>query len=260
MKKISRLILLGIFTAFICSNLYSNPNFTFSENDLSHSESANILFVRAITGIWAGTSTPKASLSLLDQSAEQFAKLQNTAAREYFLAQVELYRGRVILNANDKVRAKDKASAREYFDKAMKLAESSIERIETADAYRVLADAGSSWMITKGLGGIISMAPKVQDWSDKALSLDPDNALALLISAQGQINAPKSAGGNPQEALNRLNRQYKRSDLSDIERFWTLVSLAQAYKKLRQNDEAEKRCVEAGRIFPMSPLLENCPG
>jgi hypothetical protein len=113
-------------------------------------------------------------------------------------------------------------------------------------------------MITKGLGGIIKMAPQVQKWSDRAVELDNRNALAIIISAQGQINAPKGSGGNPPEAARRLENLNARSDLGDVERFWARVSLSQAYDKLKRKDDSARLCAMAAQIFPESPMLSEC--
>ena len=140
----------------------------------------------------------------------------------------------------------------------MEMAQRSIDIVENADSYRVLAGAAATWMASKGLFGIITMLSKFQAWTDKALLLDPQNALALILSVQGQLNAPKLAGGDPEKALLRLKNQIQRDDLTDIERFWTLISLVQAHKKLKQEDQAEILCEEARRIFSNNSLLDEC--
>ena len=216
-------------------------------------ESGMEYFEQARVGLWAGTAEDDVIEELLENADRRFSGVSDPAARDYLLGRVALYRGRGELTWGRK------GDAREYFEEAMDLADSSASARRTSEALRLHADAGSSWMITKGLGGIIKMAPQVQDWSDEALQLDPYNPLALIISAQGQINAPRSAGGDPEAAAARLEVLVERRDLDDISLFWGRVSLAQAYEKLKDRDAAERYCDLAAEIYPESPMLEDCP-
>ncbi len=224
-----------------------------SATDSTRSDQGLGYFENARRDLWTGEVSQNNFVRLLDQAESAFSSINNRAAREYLMARVLLYRGRGELTWGKK------ADARALFEESMDLAKSSIEQDESAEALRVLADAGSSWMITKGLGGIIKMAPQVQEWSDRSLELDPSNPLALIINAQGQINAPKSAGGDPEAAARRLNALVARRDMDDISLFWGRVSLAQAYDKLKERAEAQRWCELASEVFPEGPMLEDCP-
>lgn len=210
-------------------------------------------FEKARVGLWSGIATEESIAAYLDAAEALFLNLNDPAVRDYLLARVILYRGRAELTWGNR------GDARDYFEQAMDLAADSSTFRESSEALRVQADAGSSWMITKGLGGIIKMAPQVQQWSDRSLELNPSNSLALIINAQGQINAPRSAGGDPAEAVRRLELLVGRNDLDDIELFWGRVSLAQALDKLKERDRAADWCEQAADIFPESPMLEDCP-
>ena len=246
-------VLIGLFiTVPAWSAEFPAPLNNLSVSDSDTTEAGMALFDRARTNLWAANGSPESNTGFLDRAASTFESVSDPAAQAYLLARVELYRGRIALDTESK------SSARAYFERSMELAEQSIEIEESAEALRVLSDAGSSWMITKGLGGIIKMAPQVQGWSARAVEKDPDNALAIIISTQGQINAPKSAGGNPDEAARRLVLLNSRTDLGDIERFWARVSLSQAYDKLKRRDDAALWCRKATEIFPQSPMLEEC--
>ena len=210
-------------------------------------------FEQARVGLWSGRGGEDDIRRLLDNAERRFAGVSDPAARDYLLGRVALYRGRGELTWSGK------GDARDLFERAMALAESSAASRRTSEALRLHADAGSSWMITKGLGGIIKMAPQVQGWSDEALELDPSNPLALIISAQGQINAPRSAGGDPEAAAARLEELVERRDLDDISLFWGRVSLAQAYSKLKDGEAATRMCDLAREIYPDSPMLEDWP-
>ena len=227
--------------------------------DVPDSDEASLIasgmefFEQARVSMWSGEADEDDIGNLLNNAERRFSGVTDTAARDYLLGRVALYRGRGVLTWGSK------GDARDLFEEAMNLAESSTASRRTSEALRLHADAGSSWMITKGLGGIIKMAPQVQGWSDESLELDPSNPLALIISAQGQINAPRSAGGDPEAAAARLETLVARRDLDDISLFWGRVSLAQAYAKLKDRDSAERMCGLAAQIYPDSPMLDDCP-
>ena len=223
-----------------------------SDEDAAAIDSGMAAFLPLMNRVWSGNAKLERTMSLLERVEKNFRLIRDDAARNYLLARVENYRGRITLMTSTKDRS------RKYFNNAMELAKKSIDARESAEGYRVLADAGSSWSLTKGLIGMITMGSKMKEWSDKAIEIDPQNALAVIIAANGLIHAPAFSGGNPKEALNRLSIQNRRQDLSDIERFWTLVSLSAAHKKLGQDKDAARRCEEASSIFPNNPMLENC--
>lgn len=231
---------------------WAAPLDNLSSGDSEAVESGMALFDMARTNLWEAERSPSSNSGYLDRAESIFNSVADPAAKAYLLARVELYRGRISLDTESK------STSRAFFEKSMELADDSLSFRESSEALRVKADAGSSWMITKGLGGIIKMAPQVQEWSDRSVELDSQNALAIIISSQGQINAPKSAGGNPEEAARRLELLNARSDLDDIERFWARASLSQAYDKLKIWDDAAEWCASAAEIFPENPMLEMC--
>jgi len=223
------------------------------ETDRLLVESGMGLFEEARLSLWENTEPHSVILETLRQSSSLFGRVSDEAARDYLNARVELNAGRAILGAGDE------GDARKRFQLAMDLSESSLQAKNSSEAWRVRADAGSLWMLTKGLGGIIRMAPKVAEWSDQSLISDPVNALAIIISSQGQINAPKAAGGDPDAAVRRLEALILRDDLDNIERFWGRVSLAAAYEKSGRSGEAERLCRSASEIFPENPMVQDCP-
>lgn len=224
-----------------------------SDGDRAWVDDGLPLLNQVITMQTAGNSTPEKIISLAEQAEALFKKIQDKAVRYYYLAQIEIQRGRMVLQTEKK-----RARARPYFEKAMDFAQKSVDERIGSDSLRVLASAATAWMLTKGLPGIIKMAPDVKEWSDQAVAMDSQNAKAIILSAQGKINAPKIAGGNPEVAVSRLQALLQREDLTDVERFGALLTLSLAYSKLRKKDEAKQFCKEASFIFPNSPGLEQC--
>ena len=234
----------------------NTPFQNLNSQDTENRDTGMSHFSQAVNKIWEGHNRIGDIAQLLGQAETSFQAVEDAAARNYLLARVELYRGRAVLMQSPKITNSMKTEARASLEHAMKLAEDSLNLYKSADTYRVLADAGATWMVTKGLFGIIKMAPNVQEWSDKALSINPGNALAEIISSQGKIHAPKSSGGDPQEAVRRLTALYTRSDLDKVERFRASSVLIQAHKKLKQKENAAYYCEQARSIFPGNMFIE----
>ncbi|OQX29593.1 MAG: hypothetical protein B0D92_02850 [Spirochaeta sp. LUC14_002_19_P3] len=230
----------------------NTPTENLSVSDMDLYERGRVILKLAMEQIWANSSEREANESLLKQAETIFHGISDEAARTYALAQVEIYRGRL------EILQKDKKTAQEHAEKAMEHARISIEARESADAYRLRAEAGSLWMGVHGLAGMLKMAPQVQLWLDEALALNPQNAMAIVLNNQRKIFAPKVSGGAPEEAVLQLSAQLPRQDLTKIERFWILTSLSQAHKKLRQKSQAAQYCDEAALIFPNSLLIKRC--
>lgn len=239
---------------FIAGRLFAlnTPTENLSANDMSLYERGEVILKLAMEQIWANSAESETSQTLLKQAEAILQTISDQAARTYALAQVEIYLGRL------QISQKDKKTAQVHCEKAMEYARISIETRESADGYRLRAEAGSLWMGIKGLAGMLKIAPQVQQWLDKTLALNPKNAMAVILNSQRKIFAPKVGGGAPEEAVLQLSPQIQRQDLTKIERFWALASLSQAHKKLRQKPQAAQYCDEAARIFPKNPLIKKC--
>lgn len=123
-----------------------------------------------------------------------------------------------------------------WLEKSRTLAERLTEMENRADDWRILSDAGSFLMIQKRLGYIIANSPKVQKQAEQALSLDSTNARASLIVAQGLMNAPPIFGGDKKKGVEEMEKLSRRNELSDEDRFYILMALAEAYGKVKNKD------------------------
>lgn len=232
--------------------LLALPVSALTPSDQSAVDEGMVSFETALEILWAGKGGEGSAVDFLDQAESAFLRIDDSAERAYRLSRVSLYRGRLALA----VATKREALA--YLETSMNLAEEALSYREFSEAYRVWSDAGSSFMVTKGLGAIIKLAPQVAEWSEKAVELDPTNATAIIISAQGKINAPKSAGGDPEGAREMLDQLMRRNDLSRIDEFFGAVSLAQVNLKLKDRDTATRWCRLASSIYPDNPMAEDC--
>ncbi|MCG8452641.1 MAG: hypothetical protein MI717_05630 [Spirochaetales bacterium] len=248
------LMLFVFFTASLSAVIGdSTPLSELGASDQATVDTLTVLLDRANRSTWASYGPFTAERILLNRASGMIEQIENDEAREYMLARYNYILGHIeLLDENKK-------ESRELLAMAMECAEKSLEYRETAEAWRVRADAGSLWMVSKGLGAIIRTAPMVQEWSVRAMEMDPQNAQAIVINAHGLINAPRSMGGRPEEGLQLLVELNKRDDLNEIERFRTLVALSMAHQKLRNKEEARRFCNLAQEIFPENPVLEICP-
>lgn len=234
---------LGLF--FLAPVLWS-----LSDSDLSLISEGTGPFNEALEDIWSGGS--EKSYALLDSAERLFLKISDARERIYRQGTVYLNRGRLALALGDK-----KAGLK-YLKEAMDLADEALSNGDFSEGYRVWADAGSIFMVNKGLFAIIKIAAKVSERSYLALKLDPGNIKAIIISAQGKINAPKRAGGDPEKARIMLEKLIKMKGLSKPDKFQTALSLSQVYSKLKDRDKAEYWCSYASEIYPENMMDVEC--
>ncbi|WGK69150.1 hypothetical protein P0082_11810 [Candidatus Haliotispira prima] len=245
--SIARLFLFGM-VCLLPLRLWAISEPDMTEGDRAIVKEALPLLQSAAENAWANKQTEKAR-GLLSQAETRFLTLQEPATRFYFLARVELYRGWL---------ADKKKQAQSHWQESMDQAKKAVEIRPWSEGYRVLADAGAAWMTSRGFGGIIKLASKVKAWTDRAVELDGNNALALVISTQGQINSPAFAGGDPAAAAATLKKLLLRSDLDNIERFRAQVALVSAHRKLKEPEAASRLCRQAAGIFPGNPSVQEC--
>lgn len=120
-----------------------------------------------------------------------------------------LWKGRIALERADEPGAEvfllEAAGAAEKLQNDVRPGDSLL-----AAAYLLEAEARAEIMLFKGVGFIIKNGSRVQELAEKTLDLDPDNPEALVIYAQGRINAPRLFGGNRKEGLEILERLWQR--------------------------------------------------
>jgi len=207
-------------------------------------------FNEALELLWSGQN---AGIPELLYEAENFFKeISDPQEKLYYLSTIYLNRGRMNI-AQD-----EKKSGQKNLKKSMELAEEALEYGDFSEGYRVWADAGSSYMVSKGLFTIIRTASRVQEYSDMAVKLDPGNSKAIIISALGKINAPKSAGGDPRKAVEMFESLLDNTDISQTETFQVYLYLSQSFDKLGEKENAEYWCTQASTIYPSNTMSIEC--
>jgi len=155
-----------------------------------------------------------------------------------------LWKGRIALERADESGAEifllEAAAAAENFRKADGPGDTLLAR-----AYLLEAEARAEIMLFKGVGFIIKNGSLVQELAEKTLELDPDNPEALVIYAQGRINAPRLFGGNRKEGLEVLERLWQRRpggregpEMSIQQAYRVAVSLGETLAKSNPREAA----------------------
>ena len=119
-----------------------------------------------------------------------------------------------------------------------------------SDGWRVMSEAGSYIMLQKGLGYIIANSKDVEKQAEKSVELESDNARALLIVAQGLINAPAIFGGNKKKGMAMMETLNLRRDIIDEDQYFIQMALSDVYK-------SNKRVADAIQIY--NQLLNQYP-
>ncbi|MBF9017028.1 MULTISPECIES: M48 family metallopeptidase [unclassified Oceanispirochaeta] len=107
----------------------------------------------------------------------------------------------------------------------------------------------SHWMLLQKTSVLIRTGGEIQEMTDLALELDPDDFTARLLSAQGLINAPPLFGGNPVEAA-RILISSESLIRNEYDRFDLYLTLADARRKKKAWDDAGGWCTKALSLFP----------
>ena len=148
--------------------------------------------------------------------------------------------------------AGDPQSAEERYRRAEEIALTSPGLAETAEGYAVVSEAKSRLMIIKGIAYIIANASAAERYAQRALELDSGNVTALLVFAQGKVNAPRLFGGNVELGIELLESITKR-EVEDSQLFTAHYALAVAWRKKRDEGKALDAIDAALRVFPGSP-------
>ena len=222
------------------------------EKELSAMETGLILFDQVLERYWSGEGTQIGNLGLLNRTNRSFEYIGDPAIRYYLMARVELYKGQIVLAM------KRRAKARRHFLDAMKLSEQSLNYQESSDALRVRAEAGYAWLYSKRLWRRTRVTEAISQWAQQAVHLDQNNTAAEII--QIQIKLRKAGRGDKalDELRSRLEILAAKEDIDQISLFRTRMLLSKIHRKNHDKEEAGRWCDEAARIFPRSPMVEDC--
>lgn len=207
-------------------------------------------YVRASELIYSQSGTVNERERLLDRVEQRMAALPDPAARDYWLARVDLLHA-VHFNQMDDSRSAGVAIERgfERIRRALDTAG------EFSDGLRVLADLHAQMMLSSGLFYMVRHGDEARDAAQRALELDPENVEARISVAGYYLNAPRIAGGDPAAGQRVLEAGLAAPGLRDYQRFLLNGFLADAAIRQDQPAAAAGYIAEAARIYPRSPWL-----
>ena len=145
---------------------------------------------------------------------------------------------------------KDKRMAESWFREMEEICTESPDLQDTADGYAWIAQARSRLMLVKGIGYVIRSAPTLERFARRALDIEPNHVTALLVLAQGKLNAPRIFGGDVGLAISLLMRALETRELERGERFLAHLNLGEAYRKDKSREEAVHHASRALELYP----------
>ncbi len=171
---------------------------------------------------------------------------------DYFIAQgkLELLLIRRFFDTD----AKDKMppalaalDADQLSDEALDFAKKNVEQHpDDSDARRVVGELWSTKI--RGMASGMTNGPKAKEGVEKAIELDPKNALAILCQGRMHYHNPAFAGGDKEKALEEFRRV-----ANDVDDFRAHLYLARIYRDRDMNAQARFWVKKALRAAPENP-------
>jgi tetratricopeptide (TPR) repeat protein len=144
----------------------------------------------------------------------------------------------------------DKKAAISLYQKMEELALNSKELEGTAYPYAFSAMATLRQMGVRNKFYALANISKVESLCDKALAIDPENKIALLVRAQELIRVPKVLGGNAKQALALLDKVPADSSMDNNLLFTLYYSYAYSWYALDDMTKAVSYLNKAFELYP----------
>ncbi len=151
---------------------------------------------------------------------------------------------------------KNKKKALSWFERAVDAAHTLISLVgETPTALVALAEPLGELSLLKDLGFLISNGPKVGQYANKALDIEPKNIKAWLLKASALAYPPTIWGGNYKKALETYAAvlPLSQSGLPKDVLFDIRVGIATAYANLKLPEHAAWWFRAALELYPQNP-------
>jgi len=181
------------------------------------------------------------NLQALDGIIAQAKQSANTATSEYKLALAYSYAAEVAMELRDKKKAQSYAVT--GLDTAKKVV---AENGSNAEYHRLLGAMCGQVIPANPLLGALSYGNCARDEIEKAISLDPKNALAYVSRGVGSYYLPAQMGGGVDPALKDLDKAIALDPKLADAYVWKGVVL----HKANRNAEARQAFTEALKLEP----------
>ena len=136
------------------------------------------------------------------------------------------------------------------YQKMEELALNSKELEGTAYPYAFSAMATLRQMGVRNKFYALANISKVESLCDKALAIDPENKIALMVRAQELVRVPKIFGGNTEKALTLLDKIPTDEPMDNNLLFTLYYSYAYAWYELGDFTKAVRYLDKAFALYP----------
>ena len=146
----------------------------------------------------------------------------------------------------------DNEVAEELFNRMRRMAEE-IAVADPAVGLALQSEARSRLMLIRGIAYAIRNAPRTERLARASLEVDPTNTFALLVLAQGKINAPRLFGGDVDFGIEKLSEVSTNRDIEKAVLFRCLYGLSQAWQRKKDLSRAKQFVDAALDLYPENP-------
>ncbi|GAB6099593.1 hypothetical protein JCM16358_14720 [Halanaerocella petrolearia] len=212
-------------------------------------EEGKELFFKGRESFYNNEEDISSSLTLLKQSKQQFANLNNEFNKYYWQAQSEF----VIAEIYETKKEKKKALL--SFNNSEQLVKKALKEKKTSEGLRLLADTYMRQINYKGIFYSMTYGPKAMELLEKSIQLNNKNYTAYNSLGTYYINAPKIGGGDINKAIKALTTALNSNNQFD--NFISYHWLSIAYNKQDKEGKALKYVNKALEIYPNSLWAKN---
>ncbi|KAA6459821.1 hypothetical protein DYQ86_17105 [Acidobacteria bacterium AB60] len=231
-RSVTALPRLLVFAALACAAANAAPSSTQTEGERLL-EQGRLLLDPGILSAARNSFTQCAA-----QEPGNAQCLLDLARTEFYLAKVDDI-------------AKNPDAAHKMLDSAINDAQKAISLDDrSADAHALLADLYGA-RITGMLSGM-KFGPKANTESQRALQLDPNNALVYAVLGRKYFYSPSAFGGDIDKAID----SFKHAAALDPQSYEDLVWLAKAYRKKGDTAQEKEALAQALRLNPRSVFAQ----
>ncbi|MFW5694629.1 MAG: tetratricopeptide repeat protein [Alkalispirochaeta sp.] len=188
--------------------------------------------------------------ALLEDARRALQGESNRALRSYWIARTHL------LLATHYNQREQQGDAERQAELGFAAVEDALDRDgEFSEGLRVQADLHAQMMFARGMFYMVRFGSEARRQAMRAMELDPDNIRARITVAGFYLNAPRVAGGDPEEGVAILEQALSTNPSNESLSFLILGLLAQTYIDDGDESTAESYLRRAAEIYPTSPWI-----
>ncbi|MCL2319594.1 MAG: hypothetical protein FWC45_05880 [Treponema sp.] len=195
--------------------------------------------------VYSQVLSSKDLAGLYNTAREQAAKELSGAELSVMYSRCEYMMGRAVLYEENS------SEADAYFSRGMNYAQESLDKKASPEGWQMLAENLSQLCTVRSTGFVMANGRKVEQYSRKALDLDPGNTAAQFMIAARWVYAPA-----PFRNLNR-GIQMMQAILNDYDsrlqkddRFNVYSAVGYAYAQQKKKEDAKTWFIKSLQVYP----------